>query len=56
MLISSGDIWTINQSILDLGAMICIAQKPKCPLCPMNEICDFYVREVPKHIPLDNFL
>jgi A/G-specific adenine glycosylase len=56
MLISSGDIWTLNQSILDLGAMICIAQKPKCPLCPMNEICDFYVKEVPKHIPLDTFL
>lgn len=56
MLVSAGDIWTINQSILDLGAIICIAQKPKCPVCPMNEICEFYINEVPKHIPLDTFL
>lgn len=49
------DIWTINQGILDLGAMVCIAQKPKCPLCPMVEICEYYAIIIPKITPLDSF-
>ncbi|MFX0123435.1 MAG: A/G-specific adenine glycosylase [Candidatus Hodarchaeota archaeon] len=55
MIADGTNIWTINQSILDLGAMICIAQKPKCPICPMVEICEYYIHEVPKVTPLDSF-
>lgn len=55
IIIENGDIWTINQAILDLGALVCTAQRPKCPLCPMKEICEFYILEVPKTISLDNF-
>ena len=54
--ISSGNVWTINQGILDLGAQICVAEKPKCPLCPMIGICEYYAVEVPKVVPLDSFL
>ena len=54
-IISKGNVWSINQGILDLGAMICTAQKPQCPLCPMNEICEYYESEVPKIAPLDSF-
>jgi A/G-specific adenine glycosylase len=49
------DVWTINQGILDLGALVCTAQKPKCPLCPMMDICEYYTFEVPKTVSLDNF-
>ncbi|MFX1504765.1 MAG: A/G-specific adenine glycosylase [Promethearchaeota archaeon] len=55
MIANKENIWTINQGILDLGAMICIAKKPKCALCPMVEICEYYDREVPKITPLDSF-
>ncbi len=54
-LISSGDVWVINQGILDLGALICVAGKPKCPICPMIAICEYYVVEVPKIVKLDSF-
>ncbi len=49
------DIWILNQGILDLGAMVCTSQKPKCPICPMKEICEFYISEVPKIISLNTF-
>ncbi len=54
-LISSGNVWVINQGILDLGAIICVAGKPKCPVCPMIAICEYYIVEAPKIIPLDSF-
>ena len=55
MIANKKDIWTINQGILDLGATICIAKKPKCPLCPMVGICEYYEIVVPKVTPLDSF-
>lgn len=54
-IITIGNVWSINQGILDLGAIICTAQKPKCPMCPMIEICKYYETEVPKIAPLDSF-
>ena len=55
MIANRENIWTINQGILDLGAIICVAKKPKCPICPMIEICKYYEVEVPKISPLDSF-
>jgi A/G-specific adenine glycosylase len=55
MIANRKDVWTINQGILDLGATICIVKKPKCPLCPMIEICEYYDLVVPKVTPLDSF-
>jgi len=43
-----GDAWTFNQAILDLGALICIAQKPRCAKCPMRSICQYYQNKVSK--------
>lgn len=28
-----------NQAQMDLGAMVCTRGKPKCAICPLNEIC-----------------
>ena len=28
-----------NQAMMELGAMICVPQKPKCPVCPLNTDC-----------------
>ena len=31
-----------NFAVLDFGALICKAKKPKCNECPMTNICEFY--------------
>jgi A/G-specific adenine glycosylase len=34
---SNGAIF--NSALLDLGALICVARKPKCNVCPVNAFC-----------------
>jgi A/G-specific adenine glycosylase len=31
--------WAFNQAIMELGARVCIARKPKCPECPVRRGC-----------------
>jgi A/G-specific adenine glycosylase len=33
------DVFDFNQALMDLGALICIARKPRCLVCPMQTIC-----------------
>ncbi|HUY00454.1 MAG TPA: A/G-specific adenine glycosylase [Candidatus Deferrimicrobium sp.] len=42
------DAWTFNQAILDFGALICIAQKPRCAKCPMRPICQYFQSKISK--------
>jgi len=28
-----------NQAVMELGALVCIARKPKCPECPVRPVC-----------------
>ena len=32
-------VFDFNQALMDLGATICMARKPKCPTCPMAKSC-----------------
>lgn len=34
-----------NWAVLDFGAAICTARKPKCPICPLNDLCAFYLTQ-----------
>ncbi len=34
------DLW--NHALMDLGAMICVARKPKCETCPVKKLCRAY--------------
>ena len=43
-----GNAWVFNQAILDFGALICIAIKPKCNKCPMRPICQFFQAKISK--------
>ena len=36
----------INLALLDHGALICTAKKPKCPICPLNKICIAYQKGI----------
>jgi len=31
--------WRFNQAVMELGALICLARKPKCPECPVRVTC-----------------
>lgn len=31
--------WEFNQALMDLGAMICTARGPRCPVCPVISVC-----------------
>ena len=38
-LLSKSDAATFNSALLDLGALICVARKPKCDVCPVEAFC-----------------
>ena len=31
--------WTFNQALMELGALVCTARSPKCPVCPVRAGC-----------------
>jgi A/G-specific adenine glycosylase len=35
-------VFDFNQALMDLGATICVARKPKCLVCPMTKVCRTY--------------
>lgn len=35
-------VFDFNQGLMDLGAMVCVARKPKCSECPMTRLCRSY--------------
>ena len=38
-LLPKSDAATFNSALLDLGALICVARKPKCDVCPVKTFC-----------------
>ncbi|MBI3047550.1 MAG: A/G-specific adenine glycosylase [Acidobacteria bacterium] len=35
-------VFDFNQALMDLGAMVCVARKPRCLVCPMKNLCRTY--------------
>jgi A/G-specific adenine glycosylase len=35
-------VFDFNQALMDFGATLCTARKPKCPICPMRRSCAAY--------------
>jgi len=40
--------WRFNQAIMELGALICVARKPRCPECPVRASCRTGRRRKPR--------
>jgi len=38
-LVPSRHVFDFNQALMDLGATVCVARNPKCPVCPMARFC-----------------
>jgi A/G-specific adenine glycosylase len=34
-----GQAYVFNQAIMDLGATVCVARTPRCPMCPLRSVC-----------------
>jgi A/G-specific adenine glycosylase len=32
-------VFDFNQALMDLGAIVCVARKPRCASCPMSKLC-----------------
>jgi A/G-specific adenine glycosylase len=41
-LVPRKNVFDFNQALMDLGAMVCVARKPKCASCPMTKLCVSY--------------
>ncbi len=41
-------VFDFNQALMDLGATVCVARKPKCSECPMTKLCRSYPWREPK--------
>jgi A/G-specific adenine glycosylase len=37
--------WTFNQALMELGALVCVARKPKCGDCPVRADCRWLSRQ-----------
>jgi A/G-specific adenine glycosylase len=41
--------WKFNQALMELGALVCTASKPKCPECPVRSNCRTYTPRPQTH-------
>jgi A/G-specific adenine glycosylase len=37
-------VFDFNQALMDLGATVCVARKPRCGVCPMTRFCGSYAK------------
>jgi len=37
-------VFDFNQALMDLGAIVCTARNPRCPVCPLAAMCRWKVR------------
>jgi A/G-specific adenine glycosylase len=35
-------VFDFNQALMDIGATVCVARKPRCLVCPMTRLCRAY--------------
>jgi A/G-specific adenine glycosylase len=43
--------WKFNQALMELGALVCTARKPKCPECPVRSQCLTVLSGIQIHSP-----
>ncbi len=41
-LIPAGKAWDFNQAVMEFGAVICTARKPRCGACMVRDLCRYY--------------
>jgi A/G-specific adenine glycosylase len=51
--VPSGQAWTWNQALLDLGATVCTRRAPRCDACPVTTRCAWHTGGRPDPDPAD---
>ncbi|MFC4769255.1 A/G-specific adenine glycosylase [Effusibacillus consociatus] len=51
-LIPPGEASDFNQALMELGARICIPKSPRCPSCPLQEVCRSHKEGVQEDLPV----
>lgn len=49
---SADAAWHYNQAIMELGATLCVTNKPLCLVCPVNRYCDAFARGTQNERPV----
>lgn len=49
-IVASNDPISCNWAIIDLAATVCLNTAPECTICPLNDICRFAGRNLPKQL------
>ncbi len=49
---SRAAIAAYTQGLMDLGATVCLARRPSCMVCPVNELCVARLQGVPERYPV----
>jgi A/G-specific adenine glycosylase len=42
LVIPTGKAYQINQAMMDFGALVCTARRPRCPSCALRRTCRSY--------------
>ena len=42
VLVPRKHVFDFNQALMDLGATVCVARRPKCEACPMTSLCSSF--------------
>ena len=42
VLVPRKHVFDFNQALMDLGATVCVARRPKCESCPMTSLCSSF--------------
>ncbi|GAX91303.1 A/G-specific adenine glycosylase [Effusibacillus lacus] len=51
-LIPPGEASNFNQSLMELGAKVCIPKYPRCPECPLQEVCRAHAEGMQEDLPV----
>ena len=43
-----------NYGLLDLGRLVCRYSEPKCNVCPLNTVCDYWTNTSPKKVECES--
>lgn len=46
-LLPAGRAYDFNQALMDFGATVCTARRPRCPGCPLSRLCASYPVRAP---------
>jgi A/G-specific adenine glycosylase len=50
VLVPRKHVFDFNQALMDLGATVCVARRPRCEACPVKRLCSSYPwREIVRH-------